>query len=76
VLGSESETDTSKLILSVKNVRSKVDSLRLKRYTTSSHSPKAEAMRGVTSWLFVSPVTPGLLPRAVTGGGGKISKTF
>jgi hypothetical protein len=76
VLGSVSVTATSSRILSVKSVRNKVSSLLPKRYTTSFRSPKAEAMRRATSWLFVNPVTPELLLKAVTGGGGQISKTI
>jgi len=76
VLGNESVTATSNLILFVRSVKKKEGSLQLKRYTTFSLSLKAEVMRGAISWLFVNPVTLELLSRAVTGGGGKISKTF
>ena len=76
VLGNEYEIDTSKPILSVRNVRSKEHSHLPKRYTTSSRSPREAAMRRATSWLSVNPVTLELLPKAATGGGGKISKTF
>jgi hypothetical protein len=76
VLGNESETDISSRILFVRSVKKKEGSLQLKRYTIFSPSLKAEVMRGAISWLFVNPVTQGLLPRAVTGGGGKIFKTF
>ncbi len=76
VLGNESETDILNHLLFVRSVRKKEGSLQLKRYTTFSPSLKAEVMRGAISWLFVNPVTQGLLSRAVTGGGGKIFKAF
>lgn len=76
VHGSASVTVTSSRILFVRSARNKVGLPLPKRYTTSSLSPKAEATRGVISWLFVNPVTPESLPRAVTGGGGKISRTY
>ena len=76
VHGNASVTATSNRILFVRSARNKAVSLQLKRYTTSSLSPKVEATRRAISWLFVNPVTQGLLLRAVTGGGGQISKTF
>jgi len=76
VHGNASVTATSSRILFVRNVRNKVSSLPPKRYTTSSPYLKEEEMRRAISWLFVNPVTQELLQRAVTGGGGKISKTF
>jgi hypothetical protein len=76
VLGSVFVTATSSRILSVRNVRSKVSSLLPKRYTTSFRFPKAVVTRRVISWLFVNLATLELLLRAVTGGGGQISKTF
>ena len=76
VLGNASVTATSSRILFVRSARNKAVSLPPKRYTTFFRSPKAEEMKRVTSWLFVNPVTQGLLPRAVTVGGGQISKTI
>ncbi len=76
VHGNASVTATSSRILFVRSARNKAGSLPPKRYTTSSPYPKAEEMRRAISWLFVNPVTQGLLPRAVTGGGGKIFKTI
>jgi hypothetical protein len=76
VHGNASVTAISSRILFVRSAGNKAGSLLPKRYTTSSHYPKGEAMKGVISWLFVNPATQELLQRAVTGGGGKIFKTF
>jgi hypothetical protein len=76
VLGSVSVTATSSRILFVRSVRSKGNSLRLKRYTTYFLYPKAVAMKRAISWLFANPVTLESLPRAVAGGGDQISETL
>ena len=76
VHGSVSVTVTSSSTHSVRSARSKECLLLLKRYITSYRSLKVEATRKATSWLYVNPVTQELLLRAVTGGGGQISKTF
>ena len=68
VHGSVSVTATLKRTHCARSAKSKVSSRLPRRYTTSSRSPRVEAMRRVTSWLSANPVTPESQPRAVTGG--------
>jgi hypothetical protein len=76
VPGRESATDTSGHIPFVWSARSKADSRPLWRSITSARSPVEAATKRAISWLFVSHVILASLPKAVTGGGNQISRTF
>jgi len=76
VHGNASVIDTSRPTLFVKSAKGKAGLPLLRKSITSFPYRRAEETRRATSCLFVNPATPESLLKAVTGGGGQISKTF
>jgi len=75
VHGNESVIDTLRPTPFVKSAKGKAGLPLLRKSITSFPYQRAAATRRATSCLFASPVIPESLLKAVTGGGGQISKT-